>query len=34
MSVTVCQTESQVCPYLYQEDDEEIKVGYSSELFK
>lgn len=32
--MTFAETGSQACPYLHQEDDEEIKVGYSSELFK
>lgn len=32
--MTFAETEGQGCPYLHQEDDEKIKVGYSSELFK
>lgn len=32
--MTFAETVSQDLPYLNQEDDEKIKVGYSSELFK
>lgn len=32
--MTFTETVSQDLPYLHQEDDEKIKVGYSSELFK